>query len=116
MFTIKETNVTIMVKDMDASVKFYEQIGLKVKNRWENHYAQMAGPDIIIGLHPASRNLAGSDHVSIGFIVDAMEEVKNELTKLGISFQNSEDKAGIFAYTKDPDGTIIYFMQPKMSW
>ena len=48
--TIKEANVTINVKDMDTSVSFYQSLGLDVKNRWGNFYAQLAAPGIVIGL------------------------------------------------------------------
>ena len=50
--TIKDSNVTIMVKDMDKSVSFYQSIGFAVKNRWGNHYAQLTAPGITIGIHP----------------------------------------------------------------
>ena len=52
--TIKESNVTINVKDLDKSISFYESIGLTTKNRWGNFYAQLAAPGIVIGLHPTS--------------------------------------------------------------
>lgn len=116
MISIKETNVTIMVSNMDKSVAFYEAIGLKVKNRWANHYAQLVAKDIIIGLHPASGEIKPSANVSIGFITENLEEVKEHLGKEKIAFSLSEDKAGKFAHFTDPDGTTIYFMQPNMSW
>jgi catechol 2,3-dioxygenase-like lactoylglutathione lyase family enzyme len=34
MMTINESNVTIMVKNLDESIKFYKSIGLTLKNRW----------------------------------------------------------------------------------
>ena len=51
---IKDTNVTIMVKDMDASIAFYQSIGFTVKARWGAHYARITAPGITIGLHPSS--------------------------------------------------------------
>jgi catechol 2,3-dioxygenase-like lactoylglutathione lyase family enzyme len=117
MFTVKETNVTIMVNDMDASVNFYEQLGLTVKNRWDNHYAQLAGEGIIVGLHPSHGETKGSGNVSIGFIVDKLDEVQTHLDSKRITYKlSSEDKSGLFAYVQDPDGTEIFFMQPAMSW
>ncbi len=53
---IKDANVTIMVKDMDSSVSFYQSIGLTLKQRWSNYYAQLTAPGITIGLHPANAN------------------------------------------------------------
>ena len=35
--TIKESNITINVKDIDKSISFYQSIGLTVKNRWSNY-------------------------------------------------------------------------------
>ncbi len=32
MINIKGSNVTIMVKDMDEAISFYENIGLSIKN------------------------------------------------------------------------------------
>lgn len=31
---LKNSNVTILVKDMDKAISFYESIGLITKNRW----------------------------------------------------------------------------------
>jgi catechol 2,3-dioxygenase-like lactoylglutathione lyase family enzyme len=53
MYTIKTANVTVMVKNMDKSIDFYTSLGLELKQRWNNHYAQVAAPGVIIGLHPA---------------------------------------------------------------
>ena len=52
---IKESNITINVKDIDKSISFYQSIGLKIKNRWGNHYAQLSAPGVVIGLHPTKR-------------------------------------------------------------
>jgi len=78
---IKESNITIMVKDMDRSVSFYESLGLTTKNRWGNNYAQSAAPGIVVGLHPTSeKNLTGSSgNVSIGFTLDDFAEAKSML-------------------------------------
>jgi catechol 2,3-dioxygenase-like lactoylglutathione lyase family enzyme len=116
MFTIKETNVTIMVKDMDTSVDFYQKLGLTIKNRWDNHYAQLVATGIVIGLHPAHADIPGGGNVSIGFIVDDLDKVKTHLEQQAILFESYEDKAGDFANLKDPDGTIIYYMKAKIEW
>ena len=46
---IKDSNITIMVKDMDRSISFYQSLGMTLKNRWDNHYAQLTAPGITIG-------------------------------------------------------------------
>ncbi len=53
MINIKGTNVTIMVKDMDKAISFYESIGLTLKQRWDNHYAMVVNEGITMGIHPA---------------------------------------------------------------
>ena len=113
--TIKESNATINVKDLDKSISFYESIGLTTKNRWGNFYAQLAAPGIVIGLHPTSNtNLKNnSGNISIGFTTDNFEEVKSLLQKLTIETTNRQEEGGQFIHFNDPDGTALYFMKPK---
>jgi predicted lactoylglutathione lyase len=113
--TIKESNITINVKDLDKSVSFYESIGFTIKNRWDNHYAQLMAPNVVIGLHPTSdENLAGtSGNVSIGFTTDDFESVKSLLHKLSIKNTERREEGGLFLHFTDPDGTSLYFIEPK---
>lgn len=111
--TIRESNVTIMVTDMDESVKFYQQLGLTLKNRWENHYAQISTGDMIIGLHPANRRVIATPQVSIGFVIDDINEARQLLEANNISYDFFDDKAGSYTNFTDPDGTHLYFTQPK---
>src|SRR5580765_219463 len=108
--TIKETNVTIMVKDMDKSISFYESIGLKLQQRWDNHYAMVSAPGITIGIHPGGTDASGSGTVSIGFMIDNFDEVKALLDSQKITYKNDDGKSGTYAHFKDPDGTVLYFV------
>jgi predicted enzyme related to lactoylglutathione lyase len=109
---ITESNVTIMVADMDRAVNFYQMLGLTIKNRWGNHYAQLITSDIIIGLHPANGPIVPSTHVSIGFMIEDIKDAESLLSANNVAFQRFDDKAGIFVNFKDPDGTSLYFNQP----
>src|SRR6476646_5708856 len=112
--TIKQANVTVNVKDMDQSISFYQSIGLTVKNRWSNYYAQLTAPGIDIGLHPTGNaNLAGnSGNVSIGFTTDNLEETKTSLQQLSIPVTERNEEGGQFLHFNDPDGTALYFIKP----
>jgi hypothetical protein len=54
-------NATIYVSNMDAAVRFYtEVLGLKLTNRFGNHWATVqAGTTRLIGLHRRRRNTRG---------------------------------------------------------
>lgn len=112
---IKESNITINVKDLDKSVSFYQSIGLTVKNRWGNHYAQLAAPGVIIGLHPTDdAHLPGnSGNASIGFTVDNLDNAKSLLQNLSIKTTDRNEEGGQFLHFADPDGTALYFIKPK---
>jgi catechol 2,3-dioxygenase-like lactoylglutathione lyase family enzyme len=113
MIKITESNVTVMVKNMDASVKFYGALGLTMKNRWGDHYAQMAAADIIIGLHPQKEELPANTKISIGFMIQDINEAKKLLTDMKVPFKFSEAKEGDYLHFNDPDGNFLYYSQPK---
>ncbi len=119
---IDNGNATLFVSDMDRAVEFYTQtLGLKLRRRFGNHWAEVeAGPDLVIGLHPASEKspappgTAGS--VQIGLMVDEpLEEVISKLREQGVTFTGSviDDEAGRFAYLSDPDGNTHYLWENK---
>jgi catechol 2,3-dioxygenase-like lactoylglutathione lyase family enzyme len=108
------SNVTIMVKDMNKSISFYESIGLKLKQRWDDNYAMIDGPGITLGIHPGGNEESGSGDLSIGFMVDNFEEAKALLEKQNIACTSEDDgKSGNYLHFKDPDGTVLYFVKPK---
>lgn len=111
---IKDTNVTIMVANMDTAIKFYESIGFTLKQRWDNHYAMICALGITIGLHPMNKSEPNSGTVSIGFMVDKITDAKELLDKNNIECREEDDgKSGLYVHFKDLDGTILYFVQPK---
>jgi hypothetical protein len=113
--TIKESNVTINVSDLEKSISFYESIGLVLKNRWGNYYAQLSAPNMVIGLHPSSQShLKGnSGNVSLGFTAEDIEDTKSQLQKLSIMTTDRQEEGGQFLHFSDPDGTALYFIKPK---
>ena len=112
---IKEANITIMVKDMDRSISFYQAIGLTLKNRWADYYAQLTAPGLTIGLHPGSNTMepTKTDNISIGFTTDNFEETQSLLQGLSIDVASRQEEGGAFLHFTDPDGTPLYFIKPK---
>ena len=116
MNKINESNITIMVSDMDKAIQFYQSIGLTLKQRWENHYAMITAPGITLGLHPSEAKENNSGTVSIGFMVDDINEAKKLLDENSISYKFEDEKSGAYVNFKDADGTILYFTQPKWKY
>jgi predicted enzyme related to lactoylglutathione lyase len=114
MYTIHTSNVTVMVQNMDRAINFYvEGLGLTLKQRWGDHYAQVAAPGLVIGLHPTDKAVETQNSVSLGFGVEKIEEAEARLKALGIAFNHAEGKGGKFASFIDPDGTPLYFMETQ---
>ena len=112
-------NVTVMVSDMDRSIKFYTQtLGLKLKVRYGNEFAVVETRGLSIGLHPASAHIPAGRQgsVSIGFGVSKIEPVMQELQKRGVVFlpHISEDTQVRLAFFHDPDNTPMYLAQEKV--
>jgi len=116
MLKVNETNVTIMVKDIDESIRFYKSIGLTLKNRWESHYAMMETTGITIGLHPTDQTKSGSGTVSIGFMVDSISEAEAMLENNKIEGRLDVGKSGTYLHFSDPDGTVLYFVEPQWKY
>ncbi|HNS12104.1 MAG TPA: VOC family protein [Bacteroidia bacterium] len=112
---IKNSTITLNVKDLDKSISFYESLGMNTKQRWGDNYAELSAPGILIGLHPASeKNLVGnSGNASIGFTTDNFEEVKTLLNSLFIKTTYRDEEGGSFLHFNDPDGSSLYFIKPK---
>jgi len=116
MIKINESNVTIMVKDINQSIAFYESIGLTLKARWEDHYAMVQTSGVTIGLHPSDGTAAASEKISIGFMVDKADEAESLLKKNGIAYQRHDGDSGIYLNFSDPDNTALYFTEPRWNY
>ncbi len=112
MLNIESSNVTIMVSNMDKAILFYtETLGLKLGNRYGDHWADIEGPGISIGLHPASKDLKKGDNLSIGFKVTDIDKSVSELSKKGVIFKLQDDDQVRLASFTDPDGNAMYLVQ-----
>jgi predicted enzyme related to lactoylglutathione lyase len=116
MLKIKDSNVTVMVSDMDKSIDFYQKIGLTLKQRWDNHYAMVTASGITLGIHPKKNDIEANTQISIGFMVDDINEPKAVLEENNIEHQYFDSKEGLYLNFRDPDGTYLYFTQPKWEY
>jgi catechol 2,3-dioxygenase len=119
-------NATIYVSDMDAAVRFYtEGLGLKLTNRFGNHWATIAagpsywtsdavGAGLVIGLHPQSpKHPAPGTRGAVGFGLETyapLERVIARLVPRGVRITGDiiRFEAGNSVGLEDPDGTPTY--------
>jgi catechol 2,3-dioxygenase-like lactoylglutathione lyase family enzyme len=108
---------TVHVSDVDSSVRFYtEVLGLKLAERYGNHWASVQAGSVKIGLHPASaQNPAGRNgSITMGFAaVGVLEEIVRKLEARGVSFPYGiqKDEGGKFALFPDPDGHSLFLYE-----
>jgi catechol 2,3-dioxygenase-like lactoylglutathione lyase family enzyme len=115
----KSGNVTLMVADMDRAVEFYAQtLGLELKVRYGNDWAEVAAPGITLGLHQAMGVVARADPnigISIGLEVDDIEAAVKELGGKGVVFPSGIRETNDLreASFVDPDGASLYLAEIK---
>lgn len=112
-------NATIIVADMDNSIRFYtEVLGLKLTNRFGNDWATVsAGEGLTIGIHPASPkypNPGTKGSIILGLDIDVPAEMAvSRLANHGVTVKGSivRSEAGNFVNLEDPDGNDIYLWE-----
>jgi catechol 2,3-dioxygenase-like lactoylglutathione lyase family enzyme len=88
-------NATVIVSNMDRAVGFYtEVLGLKLTNRFGDHWATVAaGKGLTIGLHPASSKYPApgtKGAMMIGLEIDErIEFAVQRLTEKGVHLTGS---------------------------
>lgn len=113
-----ESNVTVMVSDLDRAVAFYtEVLGLTLKGRYGDHWAEVEAPGLRIGLHPTSQppspDAAGG--LSIGLGVADLQEGMATLKARGVQFAPPREDEGEIrlAFFRDPDGNPLYLTEVR---
>src|SRR5580704_11735835 len=115
----KTANVTLMVAEMNRAVEFYTgALGLELKVRYGNEWAEVTLPGLTLGLHQARGPIARSDPaigISIGLEVDDLEASVLELQAKGLVFPNGIRETNDLreASFADPDGTPLYLAEIK---
>lgn len=115
---LREGNVTVMVSEMNSAIQFYvEKLGLTLKVRYSDQFAQVVAPGLTIALHPADRQgrrSGRSEGLSIGLRVDNLERTMKDLERKGLKFSPVvEDGPVRLASFKDPDGNPLYLAESR---
>jgi len=114
MLKINSSRINVMVADMDKSVDFYvNTIGLKLLNQYGQHYAEVQAPDLLIGLHPKSKDISVGNNLSIGFGVKEFDKQVEELKSKGIDVKIEEDGWIRLAYFGDLDNNALFLAENK---
>ncbi len=111
-----DANVTVMVSDMNRAVQFYvEKVGLKLKSRYGDNFAELQAAGLTVALHPAVEDgprPGNSESLSIGQGVENLEQAMSTLRGRGVTFgQVVSDGPVRLAFFKDPDGNPLYLSQ-----
>ena len=112
-------NVTVMVQDMDKSVKFYvDTLGLSLDSRYGNEWATVKAPGIVLGLHPKKPGASPSKNdrnLLICLSVKDLDEAMGKLKSKGVAFDSGviDDEFVKVVFFKDPDGAPLYLCEPK---
>src|SRR5215469_4170919 len=114
---IKESNVTVIVSDLNKAVEFYTNtLGLKLVNRIQDHWAEIVAPGLTIGLHPSGPHgpkPGNSESLAIGFTVDNLNSDMTAFKNKVIVFSPNiiEDGPVRIAFFKDPDKNPLYLCE-----
>lgn len=104
--------IILMERDLDAAVSFYLRLGLDLKFRMKEKWAEFDIDGVKLGLCPTAQDMQGRRSgfvLEIADVRQAYEELKSELTFLG---EPVEALHGIMVSIQDPGGNVFDLYQP----
>jgi lactoylglutathione lyase len=112
-------NVILAVKDIEKSVKFYNEIiGLPIRQQ-RRSWVDLGSKGALISLHPASQDAPHTgtsveNGITIGFLVGDLKSSLEELKAHGVKIYRDlvEKDAGKNAIVLDPDEYMISLFEP----
>jgi predicted enzyme related to lactoylglutathione lyase len=117
---LSAAQVYYYVSDMDKAVKFYtETLGLPLRVRFENHWAEVDAGPITIGLHPTEdgKKPKQGGGGTVSFQVSDFEKVVDELKKKGANVGKIHTpERGKFTMISDPDGNMLHMVEFNKKW
>ncbi len=110
---------TVHVKDLDKSVKFYEEVaGLPVARRFPGGHGEivfMGSGETLLELMGGGTGAQGQE-ISIGFSVDNLDAFIAQLAEKGVLVHSGpiSPVPGVrFLFVQDPDGLLVQFVEQK---
>jgi catechol 2,3-dioxygenase-like lactoylglutathione lyase family enzyme len=111
-------NVTLMVSDFNRAISFYtDTLGLGLKARYGDDWAEVEAPGLTIGLHPTGERGPSAIQavgVSIGLGVNGIEQVMADLAAKGVRFAPPgiiDTGVERLANFSDPDQMPLYLYE-----
>jgi predicted enzyme related to lactoylglutathione lyase len=115
--TIQFRHIMLMIKDVPAAVKFYQEgLGLTVVNASPN-MAELDANGTKIIIHGAENQAEVGGSPILSFHVENLQETIAKLESLGASLQGRvrEPSFGKVAAMRSPEGHLLSLLQPKSS-
>jgi VCBS repeat-containing protein len=115
--TIQFRHIMLMIKDVPAAVKFYQDgLGLTVVNA-SPHMAELDANGTKIIMHGAENQAEVGGSPILSFHVEDLQETIAKLESLGASLQGRvrEPSFGKVAAMRSPEGHLLSLLQPKSS-
>jgi lactoylglutathione lyase len=113
---------TIYVKDLDDSLRFYQDIaGLPVTRRFSEPGAELAflgDGDTKLEIIQGKGEPHSGSGVSIGFLVNNLEEKMDFVREKGIPVHSgpfAPSPRTRFFFVSDPDGVLVQFVEQKQA-
>ncbi|MCL2883420.1 MAG: VOC family protein [Coriobacteriia bacterium] len=115
-------HVTLQVKDLKASLKFYEElVGLKITNQIDdghgNQIVFLSSGGTEVELITSKNEPAPGATMSLGFVPESLEDTLAKAKEMGFEALGgifSPNPATRFFFVKDPDGYRVQFMQTQI--
>ena len=101
-----------MVTDMGRALSFYtETLGLRLVNRYSDHYAEVDANGFMIGIHPGGEDSDYGNNMSIGLGVFNFDDNVRMLKENGVDCTITADGYIRLAHFKDPDGNLLFLAE-----
>jgi catechol 2,3-dioxygenase-like lactoylglutathione lyase family enzyme len=120
MENLRATTVFFYVENLDRAIDFYTNtLGLPLKVRHGNNWAEVNAGTISIGLHPLDEGetVSGDGGGTISFAVSDLDSLVKMLKEKGATIGDIRTPPrGRFVMGKDSEGNSLHFIEFSEKW